>query len=107
MKVINLFESESKIGNTRVIYKGGIVKENLLSSILSDTYTFGVLLLSFWINQQYIHSRIVSTILLLAFLLQCFWGTNKKRVSKDEFLKIMNEHLQESNNDLANNRLQR
>lgn len=103
MKVINLFESESKIGNTRVIYKGGIVKENLLSSILSDTYTFGILLLSFWVNQQYIHSRIVSIILLLSFLLQCFWGTNKKRVSKDEFIKIMNEHLQESNNDLENN----
>ena len=95
MKVINLFESESKIGNTKVIYKGGIIKENLLSSILSDTYTLGILLLSFWVNQQYIHSRIVSIILLLSFLLQCFWGTNKKRVSKDEFIKIMNEYLKE------------
>ena len=99
MKVINLFESESKIGNTKVIYKGGIVKENLLSSILSDTYTFGILLLSFWVNQQYIHSRIVSVILLLAFLFQCFRGTNKKRVSKDEFVKIMNEYIQEQTNE--------
>ena len=103
MKVINLFESESKIGNTKVIYKGGIIKENLLSSILSDTYTFAILLFSFWINQQYIHSRLVSIILLLSFLVQCFWGTNKKRVSKDEFVKIMNEHLQESSNENTNN----
>lgn len=101
-KIINVFESESKIGNTKVIYKGGIIKENLLSSILSDTYTFGILLFSFWINQQYIHSRLVSIILLLSFLAQCFWGTNKKRVSKDEFIKIMNEHLQESNNENRN-----
>ena len=102
-KIINVFESESKIGNTKVIYKGGIIKENLLSSILSDTYTFGILLFSFWINQQYIHSRLVSIILLLSFLVQCFWGTNKKRVSKDEFIKIMNEHLQESSNENTNN----
>ena len=102
-KTINLFESESKIGNTKIIYKGGIVKENLLSSILSDTYTFAILLLSFWVNQQYIHSRIVSVILLLSFLVQCFWGTNKRRVSKDEFIEIMNKHLQESNNENPNN----
>lgn len=102
-KTINLFESESKIGNTKIIYKGGIVKENLLSSILSDTYTFGILLLSFWINQQYIHSRIVSVILLLSFLVQCFGGTNKRRISKDEFIEIMNKHLQESNNEDTNN----
>lgn len=99
MKVINLFESESNIGDKKIIYKGGIIKENLLSSILSDTYTYGILLLSFWVNQQYIHSRIVSVILLLAFLLQCFWGTNKKRVSKDEFIKIMNEYLKEQTNE--------
>ena len=96
-KVINMFESETNIGKTRVIYKGGIVKENLLSSIISDTYSFGSVLLSFWVNQQFIHSKIVSIILLFSFLLSLFWGTNKKRVSTEEFKKIMEEYLSEVN----------
>lgn len=96
-KVINMIENETKIGNTKVIYKGGIVKESLFSSIISDTYTFGTLLLSFWVNQQFIHSKIVSVILLFSFLLNLFWGTNKKRVSTEEFKKIMEEYLREVN----------
>lgn len=96
-KVINMFENETNIGNTRVIYKGGIVKESLLSSIISDTYSFGSVLLSFWVNQQFIHSKIVSVILLFAFMLSLFWGTNKKRVSTEEFKKIMEEYLSEVN----------
>lgn len=97
-KVITMYEETSTFGNKTIIYKGGIVKESLLSSILSDTYTYGILLLSFWVNQAFIHSRIVSTILLFSFIFSLFFSTNKKNVSKEEFKKIMNEHLKDKEN---------
>jgi hypothetical protein len=71
------------------------VKENLISSILSDTYTFGILVFSFWVNQTYIHSRILSFILLLCFLFNLNFSSRKKRVTKEEFKNIMNEYLGE------------
>jgi hypothetical protein len=92
--IINYYEQERQVGNLKVIYKGGIVKENLMSSIITDTYTFGILLLSFWVNSQFIHSKIVSCILLFCFLFTLN-SAKKKRISKEEFKKIMNEYLEE------------
>lgn len=94
-KIINLYEQETQIGNTKIIYKGGVVKENLISSIISDTYTFGILLFSFWVNQQYIQSKIVSCILLFSFLISLFADSKKRKVSKEDFKKIMDEYLEE------------
>lgn len=96
-KVINLYENISTVGDKTIIYKGGIVKENLLSSILSDTYTYGVLLFSFWFNQQYINSRIINGILLFSFLFSLFYSTGKRIVSKEEFKEIMGKYLEEAN----------
>ena len=93
--IINYYEEEHKIGDLKTIYKAGIVKENFISSILSDTYTFGILVLSFWVNQTYIHSRMLSCILLFCFLFNLNFSTRKKRVSKEEFKNIMNEYLGE------------
>ena len=91
---IVMYEDESKCGNTKVVYKAGIVKESLLASILSDTYTYGILILSFWINQQYIHSKIVSCILLFSFIFTLYFSSKKEVVSKEQFKKVMNEYLE-------------
>lgn len=101
MKIINFYEQECEVGNKKVIYKGAIIKESLISSILSDTYTFGILLLSFYINQTYVHSKLLAGILLILFLFQLN-SAKKKRVTKEEFKKIMNEYL-EDNNDRNDN----
>lgn len=86
-KVIQIFESDN--------YTIGLIKESMLASIISDTYTFGIMILSFWINYHYIHSRLVSGILLFCFLLNAAWGTKKKLVTKEEFKKIVDEYLGE------------
>lgn len=93
--IINYYEQEQQVGNLKVIYKGGIVKESLMSSIISDTYTFGMLLFSFWVNSQFIHSKIVACILLFCFLFNLCSAERRKRISKEEFKKIMNEYLEE------------
>jgi hypothetical protein len=93
--IINYYEQEQQIGNLKVIYKAGIVKENLMSSIITDTYTFGILLFSFWVNSQFIHSKIVSCILLFCFLFTLNSAKRKKMISKEEFKKIMNDYLEE------------
>lgn len=94
-KTIYVTEENIKVGNTNIIYKGAIIKENLLSSIFSDVFTFGTLLLSFWINYSFIHSKLLSCILLFCFLFSLNYGTKKKIVSKEEFKKIMEEILEE------------
>lgn len=94
-KVVQTYENINKCGDKTIIYKAGIVKESLLASIISDTYTFGILIFSFWINQQFIQSRVVSGILLFAFLFSLFFKSNERTVSKEEFKKIMDKYLEE------------
>lgn len=97
-KIIHLVERKKTVGNTTIIYKGAIIKSSLVQSILSDFFTFGILVFSFWVNCQFIHSKILSCILLFCFIFHlCFCG-NKQEVSKEEFIKIMNKHLEEFDN---------
>lgn len=94
---IIITEENIKIGNTNIIYRGAIIRESLLSSILSDIFTFGTLLFSFWVNYNFIHSKILSCILLLSFLFSLNFSTKKERVSKEEFKRIMEEVLEDKN----------
>jgi hypothetical protein len=86
-KVIYLYETSKA--------KMGLVRESLLSSIISDTYSFGIILFSFWINQQYIQSRMVSAILLFAFILSLFYASTRRRITAEEFKKITEKYLKE------------
>ena len=92
---IIITEENINVGKTNIIYRGAIIRESLLSSVLSDAFTFGTLLFSFWVNYNFIHSKLLSCILLLSFLFSLDFGTKKKRVSKEEFKKIMEEILEE------------
>lgn len=70
-------------------------RENLLQSILSDICTFSFILISFGINQYFIHSRMVSFILLIIFLVFMHSKTITRRISIDEFKKIIDEVAEE------------
>jgi hypothetical protein len=97
-KIIHLVESQKTLGNTTIIYKGAIIKSSLVQSIISDFFTFGIMVFSFWVNYQFIHSKILSCILLFCFIFQLCCCKNKQVVSKEEFIKIMNKHLEEFDN---------
>jgi hypothetical protein len=97
-KIIHLVESKKTVGNITTIYKGAIVKEGLVQSIISDFFTFGIMVFSFWVNCQFIHSKILSCILLFCFIFLLCFSENKQVVSKEEFKKIMNKHLEEFDN---------
>lgn len=92
-KTIILSENEITLGDKTIQSRIGLMKESMFSSIISDTYTFGIMLLSFWVNQQYIHSKTVSVILLFCFLFSLSFGTKTKKVTKEEFKKYVEEVL--------------
>lgn len=94
-KIIHLVESKKTVGNTTTIYKGAIIKDGLVESIISDFFTFGIMVFSFWVNYQFIHSKILSCILLFCFIFTLCSCTDRQVVSKEEFIKIMNKHLEE------------
>jgi hypothetical protein len=94
-KVVQTYENIYNYGNKIIIYKAGIVKESLLSSILSDTYTFGILIFSFWVNHQFIQSRIVSSILLFCFILSLIFKSAERTISKEEFKQKMDKYLED------------
>ena len=93
--IIYNIESESEIGNLKVKTKASMVRESLLHSIVSDTYTFGILLFSFWVNQTFIHSKMVSCILLFSFLFTAAFITKRQKLTKEEFKEKMEEFLKE------------
>lgn len=82
---ITEFQSSDKI------VKMTFYRENLLQSILSDICTFSFILISFGINQYFIHSRMVSFILLIIFIVFMYSKTITRRISIDEFKKIIDE----------------
>lgn len=77
MKRIYLTEKSLKLGNRIFEYKGVIVRESLLESILSDLFTFGCLVSSFALNQFFVHSKILTSILIIMFLFML--NSTKKR----------------------------
>ena len=80
-KEIIMHETKKKVLNSKLILRFGIVKESLISSILKDIFTFGIMLFSFWVNAQFINSKMVSCILLFCFLV-AMW--NKSEDTKTE-----------------------
>lgn len=92
-KVIYLYEKETTILDKHYLYRTAIVKESLLESILSDVFTYFIILLSFGVNQYFIHSRMVSFVILIMFIL--YLNSGYKRVSSEEYKKIVDELLEE------------
>lgn len=92
-KVIYLYEKETTILDKHYLYRTAIVKESLLESILSDIFTYFIMLLSFGVNQYFIHSRMVSFVILIMFIL--YLNSGYKRVSSEEYKKIVDELLEE------------
>lgn len=95
MKRIYLTEGEYKLGNKIFQYKGAIVKENLLSSILSDLFTFFSLVSSFALNEFFIHSKLLAVILTIMFIFMLS-STKKEYITKEEFLKKIEELTNEN-----------
>ena len=94
-KVIYLYEKEYTISDQHYLCRTAIVKESLLESILSDVFTYFIMLLSFGINQFFIHSRMVSFVILIIFILYLTVKCEHKRVSTKEYKKIVDELLEE------------
>ena len=94
-KVIYLCEKEITILDNHYLCKIAIVKESLLESILSDVFTYFIMLLSFGINQYFIHSRMVSFVILIMFIVFLTVQGTHKRVSTEEYKKIVDELLEE------------
>lgn len=95
MKRIYLTEKSLKLGNRIFEYKGVIVRESLLESILSDLFTFGCLVSSFALNQFFVHSKILTSILIIMFLFMLN-STKKENITKEEFLKKFEEMTKDS-----------
>ena len=88
---IYLVENEQTIGNFKIKTRIGLAKEGLWQSVVSDIFTFFMILLSFGVNAYYIHSKLVSILLLFMFI---FMSTEKHKVlSKNEFLELVNKEL--------------
>ena len=69
-------------------------KESLWQSIVEDIFTFGVLLISFLVNQKYIESKTLSVIIVIMWLLFLFGkAVNKKNTftDKDKLIKYIKE----------------
>lgn len=94
-KVIYLCEKETTILNKHYLCRTAIVEESLLESILSDVFTYFIMLLSFGINQFFIHSRMVSFVILIMFFVFLTVKCTHKRVSAEEYKKIVDELLEE------------
>lgn len=94
-KVIYLCEKETTILDKHYLCRTAIVKESLLESILSDAFTYFIMLLSFGINQYFIHSRMVSFVMLIMFIVFLTAQGTHKRVSSEEYKKIVDELLEE------------
>lgn len=94
-KVIYLCEKETTILDKHYLCRTAIVKESLLESILSDVFTYFIMLLSFGINQYFIHSRMVLFVILIMFILYLTVEGGYKRVSSEEYKKIVDELLEE------------
>lgn len=95
MKRIYLTEKEYELGNRVFKYKGAIVKESLFESILSDLFTFGCLVSSFALNQFFVHSKILTSILIIMFFFMLN-SIKKENITKEEFLKKFEEMTKEN-----------
>ena len=95
-KEIIMYETKKKVLNSELILRFGIVKESLISSILKDIFTFGIMLFSFWVNAQFINSKMVSCILLFCFLV-AMWNKSKdvKTATFDEFIEEARKLVEE------------
>ena len=95
-KEIIMYETKKKVLNSELILRFGIVKESLISSILKDIFTFGIMLFSFWVNAQFINSKMVSCILLFCFLV-AMWNKSKdtKTETFEEFIEEARKLLEE------------
>jgi hypothetical protein len=69
-------------------------RENLLQSVIADIYTFGIIILAYWINYNFIgNSKFVSWLLLVMFMIFVIGkglGSGKTFTSKEELTKYLN-----------------
>ena len=91
-QVLYLYDKKLELQNATIITKIGMVRESLLSSVLSDIFTFIMLISLFCANAYFIHSRLFSVLILVMFFVTAKRGT--KKVTKDELLKILNEAIE-------------
>ncbi len=95
-KEIVMYETKKKVFNSEILLRFGIIKESLISSILKDIFTFGIMLFSFWVNAQFINSKMVSCILLFCFLV-AMWNKSKdtKTETFEEFIEEARKLIEE------------
>lgn len=70
-----------------------LFRESLLSSIAMDTFSYGILLFAFWVNAEFIGSRLLSAALLVICLMGIFskaLSNSKKFYSKEKLLEYVN-----------------
>ena len=94
--VLFVLSETKEINGIKYICEFGYIKESLIYSIISDLFTFGILILGFYINHFYIGSKLLSLILLTCFLVMAN-STKKMKISnKEEFMKRFNEAMEDN-----------
>lgn len=70
-------------------------RESFISSIISDTFSFGCLLFTFWFNKTFIDgNNFLDTIILIVFFIALMGKTNNKAKrfhSKAKLLEYLNK----------------
>lgn len=81
-------EKKCELGNYKSKCGMGLIRESIWSSIIKNTYTFFVLISSFWINANFIGSRALSVCLMIVWLLWTFLKSMpKEELTLDEFIE--------------------
>ena len=68
------------------------VAESFTKSILADIFTFGMLVGSFWVNYEFIESKLLSAVILIMFWISATArGSSKikKFYTKEEFKEFV------------------
>lgn len=69
-------------------------RESLFQSICADLFSYGMLVGSFWLNIEFIGSKLLSAILLIMFFMMSFskaMGKAKKFYSKQDLIEYLKE----------------
>ena len=74
---------------TKYIY----FRESLVRSVLADLFSFGMLIFTFWVNAEYIESKVLAGFILLVCMMGVLAeiiGRAKKFYSKEELKEYVN-----------------
>ncbi len=87
MKKIIYTEINCELDNYKSKKGIGLVHENIWSSFIKDTYSFFILVSSFWINANFIGSRALSVCLMIVWLLWTLKPMPREELTLDEFIE--------------------